>query len=972
MSHQPAVGTKPQVKKAGSKHDENRDSTHPKMVTELFVGFLSAIGEAVKVTPLFKDTREEVMWSDALLPWRRSPLWMLLRVSMQLVFSRWQDIHELLAEYYKTFIVFLMGEVLQLSLGHNIPSDLLYAMNAKLGRRLLKLDPSVPRAGLPVVHGVMHRAAGLICTRWKEIQNQASPFYDLSTLESLDFDHDAVAGLDSLAELVDSPSSGAPGTAAACFRPTSLLIKFPPEVLPACPRPSGEYAYYELKAFEAWVASGLSRWGKSHEGDDSTCAKISALIMTYYQTASPLYAGDPESLSVLLLTVIELWIVCDRSALHLCGLLKDYDPGIPHHMLQSLVLPSKSQMERLLRAEDYLRDRRTRAVHACPFVFREYGRATCFGVRYFDVSAEHQRLRQDNERHAAQTKLEKVNELRRKRDEYNALMKFHDQASCQFIDVIVDHEYDVRERQHSRACRKCDYRSRAASIAIHVHEWPLPNNSLEAKSTIFELKLHPFFAQWRDTAFFLLTEVFNAESQVAHRPRANHPQRSYQGLSSYFTAAFSEQRLVLLSEVKPHGITHRRARAIGVTDESDICVNNGLRYRYYDDARASALQKFLFRPPTNPDGLPPNTVIASQWECPEHMSLEEFKALCNISLGHRIQWQNVLLQLSAPSVDFKKVETALVILQSICQAGPFLDGSILISSHEVVGDGRSADALLRSLDENLQQVRENWESSQALGTFISDVKTRCLTYLRNARAVTFGWLNLLTGKAYNASDDSHRASLNAHAAELALICVDSFNLDDRRLHEVLCSPNDGYIFIRCCILIQEAASAIASTSHPTALLWHRRWKSLCHRSYPLLAREILDNHSRSLDDAIKESWSAYVASDGWSTVSQELDYWMVNSSRPDWNSKSLVIHYNLSTGELLVDGLPLARLPREYFDHPLYHTLFGCSNLEVMPTTVADMRFSAKRDHAGHTIHLGVRLISNAVISSNSISGFER
>ncbi len=290
MSHQPAVGTKPQVKKAGSKHDENRDSTHPKMVTELFVGFLSAIGEAVKVTPLFKNTREED---------------------------------------YKTFMVFLMGEVLQLSLGHDIPSDLLYAMNAKLGRRLLKLDPSVPRAGLPVVHGVMHRAAGLIRTRWKEIQNQASPFHDLSTLESLDFDHDAVAGLDSLAELVDSPSSGAPGTAAACFRPTSLLIKFPPEVLPACPRPSGEYAWYELKAFEAWVASGLSRWGKSHEGDDSTCAKISALIVTYYQTASPLYAGDPESLSVLLLTVIELWIVCDRSALHLCGLLKDYDPGIP-------------------------------------------------------------------------------------------------------------------------------------------------------------------------------------------------------------------------------------------------------------------------------------------------------------------------------------------------------------------------------------------------------------------------------------------------------------------------------------------------------------------------------------------------------------------------------------------------------------------------------------------------------------------
>ena len=61
MSHQTAEGTTPQVFKAGQMHDEDRDTIHPKMVTELFIGFLRAIGRPAEVSRLWKNTREEVM-----------------------------------------------------------------------------------------------------------------------------------------------------------------------------------------------------------------------------------------------------------------------------------------------------------------------------------------------------------------------------------------------------------------------------------------------------------------------------------------------------------------------------------------------------------------------------------------------------------------------------------------------------------------------------------------------------------------------------------------------------------------------------------------------------------------------------------------------------------------------------------------------------------------------------------------------
>ncbi|KAK0930909.1 hypothetical protein LTR48_003456 [Friedmanniomyces endolithicus] len=84
MSHQPVPGMQPQVKKAGEYVDEDRDTTHPAMFTELFMAFLRSVGRSVQVTAISKNTREEMMWNDARSPWRRSPVWLLLRASLQL------------------------------------------------------------------------------------------------------------------------------------------------------------------------------------------------------------------------------------------------------------------------------------------------------------------------------------------------------------------------------------------------------------------------------------------------------------------------------------------------------------------------------------------------------------------------------------------------------------------------------------------------------------------------------------------------------------------------------------------------------------------------------------------------------------------------------------------------------------------------------------------------------------------------
>jgi hypothetical protein len=164
--------------------------------------------------------------------------------------------------------------------------------------------------------------------------------------------------------------------------------------------------------------------------------------------------------------------------------------------------------------------------------------------------------------------------------------------------------------------------------------------------------------------------------------------RQYLGLSACRALFSTVQRVELLSETKPHGVTRRNRRPISTSCETDVCLNNGLHYQYFNNIDGSftcgfhqtqrlprlctyqvqgngRLQQFLFWPTDSPSGPSANTVLANLHNCPENMSLEEYKALCAIPLGYRTQGQNILVQLNAPTVDFKKIETELFLLQCI-------------------------------------------------------------------------------------------------------------------------------------------------------------------------------------------------------------------------------------------------------------------------------------------------------------------
>ncbi|VTT61429.1 unnamed protein product, partial [Fusarium fujikuroi] len=182
--------------------------------------------------------------------------------------------------------------------------------------------------------------------------------------------------------------------------------------------------------------------------------------------------------------------------------------------------------------------------------------------------------------------------------------------------------------------------------------------------------------------------------------------------------------------------------------------------------RAQKLGRFLVCTWRKPEGETPNEVIASQSDCPEYMSLYEYKALAELPYGYNIQWQSILNQLAMPRIDFNKMETAIFLLQMSLQAGPrSLAATKCI--HTRLRDHEFGRVMLKNLAKGVTRIRENWEAytalcsltflaSRALSQVPGDLISPFIDLIDECRAVSYRWVAIVLEKAQTATEEAHR------------------------------------------------------------------------------------------------------------------------------------------------------------------------------------------------------------------------
>lgn len=1000
MSVQPGIGMIPTVQKSQNELQETRDTTHPGLVTELLLSVVGPFSSHFDGKRIWKNTREEVLWKDARFPWRRSPLWLLVRVMMQLQFTRSYAstaAHDLGVRSYKLFMIHILATVLDryINKESEIDADKLQCMIAKLVGRMRKLHlvRQGDEPGICFAKNVLGKAKYYLEKRWSEICCLMDGPLPLDALKILEFEKDTTLQFPELDDFLSRIPFRQSASDGLDFVPVAELASFPADTLPSAKfNTKTGYETHNLHAFEQWVSYHLNSWTKEHILDTQACRSIKLLMQGYHKVACTAYIDNPESWSIMLLTMLELWVACDKSARAMFPLLDSYDPGVPEGHLRFLLLPMKGQMARLRELELYLETRRQLARFGKPgSIISDFGTGSSFGEKYFNESSHHQDLRQTIERDATLQRERKREELANKKQQYNGLIRLHDQSTCEYV-RIRDHWGDY-ETKHSGSCQRCSYLRAAEDIKIEVHEWPLPQCNHKLKSVVFELDPPAAFCEWRNATMHLLHDVLRSDYTTKRHQGYEYRLAGCELLARYYNG--SNHRLCLLSEVKPHVVTHRNTPfSMPRITEKDICLNNGLQFRYFDTdftqfrftsvlvsteavpkgctfnlpEASSALRQFIYRRFSDEDSTP-NLVIATQSECPDHLSLAEYRALASIPVGHRIGWENILVQIRSPLCDLKRPEVSFIFFQTMYQAGPAEADNTHRAGHAVLTNDQFGRTLQRELWEAAKRIEANWESLHALGVLISASRrqlslasSRTLVHeglgvLQNLRSIALSWMSSIQKKYQEAKKDAHRAEFRDRIVEAALVCCGTFDVDDEHLETIL-SGDDGStqasVFIRCGILLHDNYSSKVSKTHGNLVpLLHRRWEKLSLRAYPFLARLILQQESPCcLDESIKAYWSAYEAGDAWVAVGTGIDYW-VSSRTDDRFGPSMRLHYNLLTGSLLVNGQPLSRLPLEYERHDTYWELFGKVVFQNKPSSIPGLRFCAQGLHQGYSVQFG-------------------
>ncbi|PMB71344.1 hypothetical protein BM221_003811 [Beauveria bassiana] len=995
MDRQEISEMKPRVRKAGKQQIEERDTTDPGIVTDFLATILCAIAEgyeeggrqrtaATQLPAVAKNTREQVCWSDALLPWRRSASWLLSRVAMQIILSRAQDV-----SLYKELIVFFMARILREALCQPLSLELIHCMVAKISGRVQKLtrDP-YRQPWLQVVEETVAEAVSFMKMSWETIARKADPVQEMRLIPAEQIERDTCIKLPELQEFLESVSERETVVHSQLSSPTWLVPKMAPLNLPsAIFDQDGEGAIVDLFAFEEWVNLSLDDWIASHVNNIHTARRLLQLSQAYDTAAQRQYPQDPDAISLKVLTILELWVACDKSVCKIHPLLQDYRHEIPTDILQSLVLPNSSQMKRLHRVETYLEARESRASQSwTPSIFSSFATINSFGVRFFASSPLHQDLKSCIETWAQRERDAKTAEFTMKQGEHRHHMARSRELSCEYYDGY-NKKTGVRFTAHSKNCDKCRHKRAAANLGITVHEWPLPTSRTAAENVVFELNVPVALCSWRDATAFVILDVLRSKRASCN---VGHPV-GY--LAKYLSSHFEVPqhgcgRFVLASTSKSHQNTHRKMQSLSIASVDDVLLANGMHYGYYDQIvstwvmscdetdvlprqctfqlsdSCAGLSQFIFRPHRHPSGKMPNHVVSQQWECAERLSLDEFKALAGLPCGYRIQWLNVLSQLHMPYVSLADPDTLPVLLQIIYQAGPRDEmgfGTTYRAGHQPLQDEKFVRTMLAGLDNALKRTKQNWEAHSALQCLVAlaaralslspaaSVTLQCLGALTACRTVALDWMALVQEKVKGAESETGRNELLTNLLAISQICIASFDVDECHLQTILSTSENAAVLLEASIVAHDASSGYHSSTSRRL----RATRTL-FKCFPLLRDSIVAGKGLSLDMALRKTWAAYPGTAQWDTMSETYDHWLVASTSSTEDALPLCIQYNLVTGELLVNGFPLSRLPSNYEGHSVYAKLFGKTSLEVLPTDMPGMMFSSKRTHFGYALFFGL------------------
>ena len=680
------------------------------------------------------------------------------------------------------------------------------------------------------------------------------------------------------------------------------------------------------------------------------------------------------------LVIAELWHTLDLLVVKITPLLRDFSPHIPSDLFSPLLLPKREQMERLMHVETYITSRHSHADPDNLSVFSDPGDKS-FATKYYTSSTYHKRLRKRIEQDARDERKAKEDEWRKSLDEYHRLKEEADSELCS------DSMDDDGDYIHIPArCKKCRLEDEAKAMVITVHEWPLPEQESACASTIFELDCPVGVASWRDLTWLIVNDLGGetmGEAVIVY-PAARLP--TYVGLKKYYKG--NDFRLTLASPTKPFLQSHYGKLKFPVTIDQCL-VKNALHYQLFDSKENSWVRDRSSTATLHtkcctqlPHGSystlqytvdsvnhSQNQVIADQTLCSSTLSLHEFLSFGSLrSDGERVQWYNIKRELAATNLSFNDEAVCILITQAAWQVGSTEGLSMLRNSHVQLGNPVFCKELLSTISKILDSIRANWKSDYTMQVLIvvtlrvlslcthQEVAEIACTLVLHLRTTIYEWTKILASVLHKAEDAQRISKLQARLLKTALLGKMTFDVDEQSIARILATDLDLNTWITCSMHVRNNfPSHTASIPHDIYRLVLRDMKTT-FAVRPVAIRLLLEDKSTGLDLAVAQIWSAFTPGPGnWINLEAPDDRSLRTETESSAERPSQLIHYNLLDGELLVDGKPLGRLPKDYVSSELYLRVLGAQVLQVFAADMHNMLYMSAQKIQDHVVYFGKR-----------------
>ena len=197
-----------------------------------------------------------------------------------------------------------------------------------------------------------------------------------------------------------------------------------------------------------------------------------------------------------------------------------------------------------------------------------------------------------------------------------------------------------------------------------------------------------------------------------------------------------------------------------------------------------------------------------------------------------------------------------------------------------------------------------------------------LPFLRKARAISLRWTREVGQKLQEGQQEAEQKNLNARTLEMALTCYGTFDLDSHHLPALLEWDEDIGVLTECSIIVRDRCPVVGDNLYRPISTPLQRYRRLSCVLEPFLRKRIPEVRY-GLDITIGWLWAGYVSGSPWSALEMPSKRWLVTETSSEYGNSSMMVHYNLVDGCLLVNWSALTRLPRSYESHSTFQRLFG-------------------------------------------------